>query len=116
MKLIQMCRVKSMFQERNNRSIVIDPQAVRHPGLGTVIAVICVCWSSTNTFIYCFFGDLATENVMKIPHCLFTSNWHELSNDSQKFYFMLLANSQRSMFFHGLGIMNSSLESYCKVS
>lgn len=88
---------------------------MRHLGLATLMAVICVCWSSTNTFIYCFFGDLATESVMKIPHSLFSSNWHELSNECQKFYILLLANSQRPTFFHGLGIMNSSLESYCKV-
>lgn len=88
---------------------------MKQPGLLTVIAVICVCWSSMNTFLYCYFGNLSTESFLRIPDWLYASKWYNLINDQQKFYIMMIANSQRSLFFHGFGLANLTLETYSTV-
>lgn len=88
---------------------------MQRPGPQTATAVICVFWSSSNTFIYCFFGHLTTEILLKINEWLYNSNWHDLQNEHQQFYIMLIANSQRPLYFHGFGIANLTLENYAKV-
>lgn len=89
-------------------------QALKHLDILTLLAVICVIWSSTNTFIYCFFGNFAMDSLVKIPHMLYISNWPELSCGNQKFFILMIGNAQRSINFHGY-IINSTLESYSKV-
>lgn len=93
----------------------LSPQAVKQPGLLMLIAVICVCWSSMNTFLYCYFGHLSTVSFLRIPDWLYASHWYELTNDQQRYYFMMIANSQRPLFFHGFGLANLTLETYSKV-
>lgn len=40
-------------------------QALQELGLLTVIAVICVFWSSMNTFLYCYFGNQGVQNILQ---------------------------------------------------
>lgn len=89
---------------------------MKKPGLLLMIAVICVCWSSMNTFLYCYFGNLSTESFLRVPAWLYSSGWNDLTNTQQKFYIMMIANSQRPLLFHGFGLANLTLETYSKVS
>lgn len=90
-------------------------KALHKDGLSTALALLYVCWSSANTFLYCFLGNSATEKLLQMNEWLWNSNWHELRIEHQKFFIMLIANSQRPLHFHSFGIANLTLETYAKV-
>lgn len=67
-------------------------------------------------FVYCFFGKMATESFEQMSICLYESNWTEFSVDLQKYIMLMIQNSQRTLFYHGFGIINLDLMTFCKVS
>lgn len=67
-------------------------------------------------FVLCLFGRLATESFDQLQNYLFESDWRNLPLNLQKDYFLMLVNAQRSLHYHGFGIVNLNLETFTKVS
>lgn len=91
-------------------------QQVQHTNSGLGLVIIAVVVSAANMFVYCFYGKMATESFEQMSSCLYESNWKELSVDLQKYMMLMIQNSQRSLSYHGFGMINLDLMTFCKVS
>lgn len=80
----------------------------------TILAATTV--SSSNLFIYCYFGKLATESYQNMADCLYESNWWELPVELQKYFLLMNVNMQRLLFYHGFEVAVLNLETFSKVS
>lgn len=73
--------------------------------------------SSSNLFIYCYFGKVATESYQHMADCLYSdSNWWELSVELQKYMLLMNANMQRLLYYHGFEVAVLNLETFSSVS
>lgn len=68
-----------------------------------------------NLFLYCFFSKLAAESFEKFAECLYECEWHGLPNDLLKYFMVMIANTQKPMFYHGFGVAILNLETFSKV-
>lgn len=80
----------------------------------TILAATTV--SSSNLFIYCFFGKLATESYQKMADCLYESKWWELPVELQKYLLLMNMNMQRLLYYHGFEVAVLNLETFTRVS
>lgn len=71
---------------------------------------------STDLFLYCFFGKLATDSHMNMADCLFEFNWSDLSTEYQQVLIVMIANIQQPLFYHGFGVAKLNLETFKKVN
>lgn len=67
-------------------------------------------------YFHCLLGKLVTDRFEQLPNHLFHSKWYELPNKLQKYFILLLANTQEPLFFDGLGIYALNLETFTSVS
>lgn len=70
----------------------------------------------TDLFLYCYFGKLATDIHLSLADRLYESNWVKLPTEYQRIYAVMIQNMQKSMFYHGFGIVNLDLETFKKVT
>lgn len=71
--------------------------------------------ASSNLFVYCFFGKMATESFEKMANSFYESNWTKLSVESQAYFLVMITNAQRPIHYHGFGMAVLNLETFCKV-
>lgn len=69
----------------------------------------------TNLFFYCYFGKYASENFSKISDCLYETDWQRLPVKLQKYFIIMITNTQKLVFYHGFGMVYLNLETFCKV-
>lgn len=81
-----------------------------------MILLIALFVGISNLFIYSYFGKLATESFNKISGCVYEFNWHELPIDLQKYFILMIQNTQRPYFYHGFKIVILNLETFTGVS
>lgn len=79
----------------------------------TVLATSSIGMSTI--FVYCYFGKLATISYEKMPDRLFEMNWHEQPNELQKFFILMIANSQKPVYYHGFEVAKLNLETFVNV-
>lgn len=81
----------------------------------TILAATTV--SSSNLFIYCYFGKLATESYQKMADCLYDdNNWWLLPIELQKYFLLMNNNMQKLLFYHGFDVAVLNLETFSQVS
>lgn len=66
-------------------------------------------------FLYCFCGKIATENCERMADALYESNWHDLPNDLQQYFVIMIGNAQQPLCYHGSGLLVLNLETFTKV-
>ena len=71
--------------------------------------------SSSNFFVYCFFGKLATDSFAKMSDRLFEAKWQDLQPNLQKYFIIMIANAQRPQNFHGFNVAILNLETFTKL-
>lgn len=89
---------------------------MEHIDISLIILLIVVSVASFNTFLYCYFGKIATESYEKMADCLFESNWLELPVQLQKYFILMIGNSHRSLYYHGFGLAVLRLETFASVN
>lgn len=75
-----------------------------------------VVLSSSNLFVYCFFGLLATENHRKMEFCLYSCDWIGIDIEYQKYLILMIANIQKPIRYHGFNVFVLDLKTFCSVS
>lgn len=90
-------------------------QQVQHANSGLGLVVIAVIVSAANLFIYCYFGKIATESFEKMSDCLYESNWQAFPVGLQKYIQLMIQNAQKSVFYHGFGMVNLDLMTFTEV-
>lgn len=82
---------------------------------GMVFLVQAVMLSGSIMFLYCYYGEMATESFEKISDALYESNWQNLSLQLQKYYILMIGNAQRPLHYHGFHVSILSLNTFAKV-
>lgn len=67
-------------------------------------------------FIYCIYGQLATESFLNYGDCLYELDWINMPVELQKLLLNMIYNTQRPLCYHVFGITKLSLETFTKVS
>lgn len=67
-------------------------------------------------FLYCFFGELATNSFAKMPDCVFKMNWQKLSVRLQKYVILMITDMHIPMHYHGFGVAIMDLRTFIGVS
>lgn len=67
-------------------------------------------------FLYCYFGEMASNSFEKMINLLFECNWSILPVDLQKYLIIMIANAQRPIFYHGFHVIILNLETFGNVS
>lgn len=88
---------------------------MKHIDFNLGILLLATLTGASNLFIYCFFGKLATDCYEKMNKCLFESNWQALSIDLQKYFILMIGNTQKPLYY-GFNIATLNLETFCAVS
>lgn len=77
--------------------------------------LICVGSCVANLYLYCFAGTILTNNCLLFSDALFKSNWHTMPIMFQKYFIIMIAETQIPVYLEGCGIIRLSLESFSKV-
>lgn len=65
--------------------------------------------------LYCYFGKLAADSYDQMCDCVYNSNWQKLSLNLQKYIIIIIANMQKSLYYHGFGIVTLDLNTFIRV-
>lgn len=66
-------------------------------------------------YLYCFFGAFITTRFAKLPVYFFHSNWYKLPARFQKYYLLMIGNSNIPITFNGFHLVSLNLETFMKV-
>lgn len=58
---------------------------------------------------------MATESFAKMSDSLYDSDWHKLPIGLQKYFILMIANTQKPIYYHGFGVTILNLETFCQV-
>lgn len=87
-----------------------------HPDFGIVMITVAILGGVSVLFAYCYFGSMATESYEQMADCLYNCNWLGLSNELQKYFIIMMGNTQRPIYYSGFGIAVLNLETFTKVN
>lgn len=89
---------------------------MKHLGAEFLVIVICVISSSSNLFLYCYYGKFTTDSYLAFNQSVYESIWYLLSLKIQKTMVLIIGNAQRPLFYHGSHIVSLNLETLLKVT
>lgn len=90
-------------------------QTLKNPNLYVITVLNCLIISTANLYLYCLAGSVATNNLLSFADALFESNWFQMPNYVQKYFIIMIAESQRPIYLSGLGLIRLNLEAFTKV-
>lgn len=67
-------------------------------------------------FFFCYFANSVTNTIGSIGDIAYNSNWYDFPPNVQKHIMLVIARSQDSVYFSGLGLVRCTLEVYGEVS
>lgn len=91
-------------------------QQVKHLDFSISILIVAVTDGFSRLFLFCFYGKFATDSFEKMSNCLYECNWQGLPIDLQKFFIIIVANSQKPLYYNGFGLTTLDLETFSKVN
>lgn len=96
-------------------SKIVSYQALRSPNIYVVTVLNVFATSAANLYLYCMAGARLTTNCIMFSDALFESNWWKMPNHLQKYFILLIAETQKPLFLEGYGIIRITLEAFTKV-
>lgn len=81
--------------------------------LSLAMVLLSASSATSNIFVYCFFGMLATCNFVQMSDCLYyNSNWYNFSIKLQKYLVIMIANMQEPIYYHGFEVAKLDLRTF----
>lgn len=78
--------------------------------------MICVSGVAfANLFVYCYFGQFATNNGLKLYDHLYKMDWYNLPLPIQNCVILMLANTERKLIYEGFHMVDLNLLLFGKV-
>lgn len=96
-------------------SLLIICQALKNPNIYFLTVLNVLGTSVANLYLYCFAGAIVSNNCLMFADALFESNWHKMPNKFQKYFVIMIAETQQPIYLEGYGIIRISLETFTKV-
>lgn len=81
-----------------------------------IAGIISTCTGMLFPFIFCFYGELATESSMQMTDALYESNWRKLPVNLQKYLIITIADMQKPIRYYGFVRVYLNLETFVSVS
>lgn len=78
--------------------------------------VLCIFVSFTWTFILCYYATSTTRAMNEIGDTLYNSNWYTYPDEVKKFMIIVIARSQKTIYFTGFKMVRCTLEVFMRVS
>lgn len=69
----------------------------------------------SNLFLCCYLGKMASNSYAQMAECLYDCNWYEIPLDLQKYFIIMVANSQVPPTYSGYGVAELNLSTFRKV-
>lgn len=93
-----------------------DLQQSKDPNFDILLICMSACTGTTNLYIYCFCGEMATGSFAQMTNALFEANWPRLHPRLQKYVLLMLANMQQPIYYNGFGIVVLELNTFYAVN
>lgn len=90
-------------------------QVLKHIDFTICILCMAIFTSISNLFLYCHFGNLATDSFGGMSDCLYDAKWYGLPVGLQKYFILMIAIAQRKLKYSGFGIIVLDLETFFAV-
>lgn len=103
------------FIRLNFKIFEIKIQAFGDSGVNFLEMMFGLIFCAANIFLYCYFGQLATDSYIKMADCLFESKWYNQPLSYQKNLIVMIQNAQQTIHYHGFNIAYLNLNNFCKV-
>lgn len=82
----------------------------------TFISLIALSNAVIPTFVYCYYADGLTVDLLRIGDIFYASMWYELPNLEQKHFILSIQRAQQTFQMSGYKIVYCSLEVFTAVS
>lgn len=66
-------------------------------------------------YLFCYFGKLATESFENMSNCIYNTSWQQFDIELKKYVIVMIENAQKSLYFHGYGVLILNLETFTQV-
>lgn len=99
-----------------NERLIFQLKAFKHLNLYIVTVLNVIATSTANLYFYCFGGAVVTDNYGRFADVLFESNWYKMPNHLQKYFILMIADTQRPIYLDGYGLIRLSMEAFAKVN
>lgn len=66
-------------------------------------------------YLFCNFGKLATDSFENMSDCVYNASWQQFDVELKKYVIFMIQNAQRSLYFHGYGMLTLNLETFTQV-
>lgn len=111
---------RTIFNSLNEYLIIIDIfffflQATKHMDLNMLVCANALMSSTIAVFLYCYVGSLTTDQFLRYGDISYESQWYKLPIDLQKFFQLIIVDAQRSLSYHGFGIIDLNLNAFTKI-
>lgn len=63
-------------------------------------------------FLYCYFGNVLTFNLLQLGDTVYCSEWYNYPIDVQQYIVMILRRTQKPFIISALGMMPCTLENF----
>lgn len=90
-------------------------QTVRSFNLNTSVCLLSLISAVTPTFIYCYYAESVTVDLLKIGDIFYESTWYELTYQEQKLLIPPIQRAQRVFRMNGYGLIDCSLGIFASV-
>lgn len=91
-------------------------QALRHLNFYILTVFNVVFASTSNLYFYSFAGAVVTQSALKYADILYESDWYRMSDRLQKYFIIMIAETQQPIYLDGYGFIRLSLEGFNRVS
>lgn len=113
--LVRESFINHRFQYCLNHNFICFLQSMKHLDWGILLLFIGIAAAISNLFLYCYFGQFAHDYYLDIANCYYNANWLTLPSNIQKYFVLLIANAQRPLRYHGLGLAFVDLNTFLRV-
>lgn len=76
-----------------------------------ILCIICLLWPT----LYCYFASFTIERIASIGNDAYFLKWYYYPPMLQKYFTLIIAQSQGKVQFTGLGLIYCSIETFGKV-
>lgn len=68
-----------------------------------------------NLYVYCYYGKMATVELEAYADCIYNTQWYRKPLEIQKSFVVVIAHTQRPLFYHGFGAINLNMETFLRL-
>lgn len=90
-------------------------QQVQQHSFDVFMAIWTLLIGMVSILIYCYLGKISTESYEEMSDCVYKMKWYVLPIELQKFFILMIANMEKSLQYHGFGVIDLNLETFTKV-